>query len=277
MDAIADELADLAGRAGEVGLRLVVATFVALLSLAAGRVLQPIVRWRLERRDRPSYRRVYLGLYRAVVIALSALVALTVAFPSVRVADVLAIFGILSVAAGFAFRDTFENLLAGVLLLRRDAFHSGDEVVVGDHEGTIEGVTVRETLLRTADGRRILLPNATVASAVIEVATDLPVRRSAIRLDLDDRADVAEARTAAVVALRGVPGVVDDPPPTAHLVGTGPGSVVLECRFWTGSRRREVVSAVDGAIEAVTIALRRSGIAAPVDQLQLVPGEPPGA
>ncbi len=58
------------------------------------------------------------------MVIIGSLAALTLALPSVRVADVLGIFGILSVAAGFAFKDTFENLLAGVLLLLRDPFKS---------------------------------------------------------------------------------------------------------------------------------------------------------
>lgn len=76
----------------------------------------------LNRRGRPSYTRVFSGLFRVRRHPRRKSVRLDVAFPSFRVADVLAIFGIVSVAAGFAFRDTFENLLAGVLLLLRDPF-----------------------------------------------------------------------------------------------------------------------------------------------------------
>ena len=50
---------------------------------------------------------------RLAVAVLAILVAATLAFPSVRVADVLASLGIVSVAAGFAFKDVLENLLAG--------------------------------------------------------------------------------------------------------------------------------------------------------------------
>jgi len=121
---------ELLNRAGELAVRIGVATAVIVLFAVVARLLTPVVRGVLDRRRRPSYTRVFSGLFRVVLMLVGSLVALTLAFPSVRVADVLAIFGIVSVAAGFAFKDTFENLLAGVLLLLRDPFKSGDQVTI---------------------------------------------------------------------------------------------------------------------------------------------------
>jgi small conductance mechanosensitive channel len=146
-----DEVID---RASELLGRIAIAAAVTCVFIIAGRLAAPLVRAILNRRNRPSYTRVFSGLFRVAVALIGLLVSLTLAFPSVRVADVLAIFGIVSVAAGFAFKDTFENLLAGVLLMLRDPFQSGDQVTVAGTTGTVEGVTVRETLVRGHDGRR---------------------------------------------------------------------------------------------------------------------------
>lgn len=50
---------------------------------------------------------------------LGALVAATVAFPSVTPAKLFSALGIGGVAIGFPFKDIFQNLLAGILLLIR--------------------------------------------------------------------------------------------------------------------------------------------------------------
>ena len=178
----------------------------------------------LDRRRRPSYTRVFSALFRVAVssVLIGSLFSLTLAFPSVRVADVLAIFGIISVAAGFAFKDTFENLLAGVLLLLRDPFMSGDQVTIADRDGTVEGVTVRETLLRGHDGRRYFVPNAKVMTDVIEVETAGTKR-----------------------------------------------DVEVQCRFWTGSRRREATAARDHAISAAVAAVAEHDIALSVDEFRV--------
>jgi small-conductance mechanosensitive channel len=39
-----------------------------------------------------------------------------------------------------------------MLLILRDPFKSGDQVAVGEFEGVVEGITVRETIVRAPDG-----------------------------------------------------------------------------------------------------------------------------
>ena len=48
---------------------------------------------------------------RWAIVALGALVALSVALPSFEAADLIQVLGISSVAVGFAFRDIFQNFL----------------------------------------------------------------------------------------------------------------------------------------------------------------------
>ena len=270
------EFQELAERAGELAIRIGISILVVILFAVAGRVTTPLVRRLLDRRKRPSYTRVFAGLYRVVVVIVGSLVALTLAFPSVRMADVLAIFGIISVAAGFAFKDTFENLLAGVLLLLRDPFQSGDQVEVADREGTVEGVTVRETLLRGYDGRHYFVPNAKVMTGIIEVATHEPFLRQSFLIRLDGVADLANARDVIVSTLSSLDSIRADPPPEAVAVDVVGTEVEFECRFWTGSRRSDATDARDRAITEVVGALRRNGVPFPTEELRvsIVPPAP---
>lgn len=263
------ELEDLSQRAAELGVRLAVVVAVIVGSVAFGRLTSPLVRRFVARRGRPSRTRVFTTLYRVMVVIVGSLAALTLAFPSVRVADVLGIFGILSVAAGFAFKDTFENLLAGVLLLLRDPFQSGDQVVIGEVEGTVEGVTARETRIRGHDGRLFHVPNAEVMRGVIAVNTDAPLRRQTVVLRLPASTAFPQARAALAAALDGSPGVEDVPPPQVALTDIESGDVVVECRFWTSSRRSRATGARDEVVESIVVALARCGIDLPVDEVRL--------
>ena len=263
------ELDDVAGRVAELALRVGIAAVVIVGFVVAARLTLPLVRRVLDRRHRPSYTRVFAGLYRVTVVLVGSLFALTVAFPSVRVADVLAIFGIVSVAAGFAFKDTFENLLAGVLLLLRDPFMSGDQVRIADHDGTVEGVTVRETLLRGHDGRGYYIPNALVMTGVIEVETERDVLRQSFPVSVDMEADLDVVRTTIVDALRRAAGVMPEPVPDAVLTDTADGTVTFSCRFWTGSQRSAMTTSRDSAIGDVVAALVERRIPAPRDELRV--------
>lgn len=259
----------MTSRAGELAVRLTVAIGVIAAFALAARLALPLVRRILDRRGRPSYTRVFSGLIRVAVVLIGCLFSLTLAFPSVRVADVLAIFGIISVAAGFAFKDTFENLLAGVLLLLRDPFMSGDQVTIADREGTVEGVTVRETLLRGHDGRRYFIPNAKVMTDVIEVETDDTTLRQSFSLLLHPASDFAAVRSILQEAIRGVEGVCAEPAAEVLLVDVVDGDVEVQCRFWNGSRRREATVVRDRAIAAAMAALAEHQVALPVDELRV--------
>ena len=86
----------------------------------------------------------------------------TIVFPSVKPADLLATLGIGSVAIGFAFKDILQNWLSGLLILWRQPFRPGDQIVSGGHEGTVEHIEARATLIRTYDGQRVVIPNSDI-------------------------------------------------------------------------------------------------------------------
>lgn len=263
------DFADIGARAGELTVRLTVAIAVIAAFVLLARLTTPVVCRVLDRRRRPSYTRVFSGLFRVAVVLIGCLFSLTLAFPSVRVADVLAIFGVISVAAGFAFKDTFENLLAGALLLLRDPFKSGDQVTIAERDGTVEGVTVRETLLRGHDGRRYFIPNAKVMTGVIEVETDGSVRRQSFSLLLAPTTDFASLRSIVRDAVAGAEGVCAEPAVDVVLVDVVEGEVEVEGRFRSGSRRREATAARDAAIAAAVAALHEHGVPFPVDHLRV--------
>lgn len=252
-------LDDVMSRGGDLLLRTAAAVVVALLIGGAGMLFRPLVQRRLRRQGRPSRTRVFTALYRVVVVLVAVLMAITLAFPSVRVADVLASLGIVSVAVGFAFKDVLENLLAGVLLLLRDPFKSGDQVRVAGYEGTVEGVTVRETLLRTFDGELVLIPNAQVYTGSLEVRTHYPTARVSFRLVLSAATDASRVRSTITEALLGI-GAEGAPLPEVVVTGTGGSALEVEVRLWTQSERASRTAVLDQAVPAALRALREAKI-----------------
>ena len=51
-----------------------------------------------------------------------------------------------------------QNWLAGLLILLSQPFRQGDQIIVGKHEGTVERIEARATLIKTYDGRRVIIP-----------------------------------------------------------------------------------------------------------------------
>ena len=86
--------------------------------------------------------------------------------------------GIGGIAIGFAFKDIFQNLLAGILLLLRHPFRVGDEITTGEFTGTVEAIETRATFIRTYDGRRVIIPNGDVYTKPVTVISAYDMLRT---------------------------------------------------------------------------------------------------
>ena len=62
-----------------------------------------------------------------------------VIFPTVTPAKALTALGLGSIAIGFAFKDIFENFIAGMLILLREPFRLGDFIECQEHRGVRRG------------------------------------------------------------------------------------------------------------------------------------------
>ena len=249
--------------------RVGIALAVLVVLVAAGRLLRPVVRRRLARRRTPSFARVFSRLTSAGFAVLGFLLGVTVVFPSVRPVDLLAGAGILSVAAGFAFQDILQNLLAGILLLFRQPFRGGDQVDIGDVAGTVDEINVRETVITTFDGRRVLIPNAKVYTDVIVVQTAQPPIRAGFTVGIAYEADMADARRVALEAVQAVDGVAATPPPEALYEELGAATVTLRVEVWTPANQLQMRRTLSAAIEAVKGAFDRNAIEMPAQVVAL--------
>ncbi|HVM07220.1 MAG TPA: mechanosensitive ion channel family protein [Acidimicrobiales bacterium] len=249
--------------------RVGIAVVVLVVFVVVGRVLRPIVRGRLARTRTPSFARVFAKLTSAVMTLSGALLAMAVVFPSIKPVNLLAGAGVLSIAVGFAFQDILQNLLAGILLLFRHPFSGGDQIEVEDVTGTVEEITIRETVVMTYDGRRVLVPNATVYTNVIRVQTARPRIRAGFVVGVAYETDLADARHVARDAVAAVEGVADDPPVEVFVTELGDWAINLEVLFWCDARQLEMRRTKSDAIEAVKMAFDAHGIEIPCQVVAL--------
>ena len=206
-----------------------------------------------------------------VALIVGTLTALTIVLPGLNAASLFGALGVSSVAIGFAFKDIFQNLLAGLLLLITRPFRIGDQIVSGGHEGTVEDVQLRATLLRTYDNRRVVIPNSELYTNRVVVNTAHDRRRLAVTVGIGYGDDIAQAKRLILGVLAGLDGLLQDPAPSVLVTGYGDFSVNLEVRFWIDPPiRREVVEAQDQVLEALKPVLLGAGIDLPLPTHQVL-------
>jgi len=71
------------------------------------------------------------------------MIAAVIVFPGLTPSSILAGLGIGSVAIGFAFKDVFENFIAGIIVLFRREMRIGDYIACEGIEGKVDHIAAR--------------------------------------------------------------------------------------------------------------------------------------
>ena len=92
--------------------------------------------------------------------------------------SMIAILSAAGVAIGLAIQDSIANVANGLILIgTTHPFKVGDYVQIGTDEGTIDEIRLMNTVLTTADNRRLILPNKMVFTSRIMNYNANPLRR----------------------------------------------------------------------------------------------------
>ena len=241
---------------------LVALVIVGVAVLIGWLVARSFHRW-AARHDRGNLGEVLGSFLKWIIILAGVLLGLTIVIPSLRPGDLVAGLGIGSVAIGFAFKDILQNWLAGLLLLLRQPFRPGDQIVVNDYEGTVQRIETRATIITTYDGRDAIIPNSDVYSNAVVVNTAHEKRRSQYDVGIGYGDDIAAARRVILGCLATVEGVEPEPAPEVLVWELAGSSVNLRVRWWTHSRRTDVVRCRAAALEAMKTALDSAAIDMP--------------
>ncbi len=210
-----------------------------------------------------------------VLWSLGILIAVTIAFPSVSPGDAVTALGIGGIAVGLAFRDTFENFFAGILILIREPFKRGDFIECEGVEGQIEEITIRDSRIRQTDGELVVAPNGFLFKNPVTVRTAKELRRTTIICGIAYGEDVDKAREVIEEAVRGVDMVRDDVKDVQIFAQEfADSSINFEVTWWTGSQPIDIRRSRDKVVAAVKRALDAAGIEIPFPYRTLTFSEP---
>ena len=217
------------------------------------------------RRNRDNLGEVLGGFVKWTVLLLGFLLAATIVIPSLKPGDLIAGLGVSSVAIGFAFKDILQNWLAGLLILLRQPFEVNDQIEVKGFEGTVRRIETRATIIETYDGQRVVIPNSDIYTNAIVVRTAHEKRRSQYDVGIGYGDNIEEACAVIKRAIAGVPDVETDPAPEALPWDLAASWVAIRARWWTNSRRVNVVHVHAAVLTAVKNALDEAGIDMPYE------------
>ncbi len=143
--------------------RLIMAVIVITLAWIIARLIRNITNRKLKKRmEDPLLAEFLATMVRALIIIIGVSIAFKVLGLSGVTASILAGAGITAFIIGFALRDIGENFLAGILMAFKRPFRVGDFVETGPIRGRVVALNIRDTQLKTPDGKDVFVPNANI-------------------------------------------------------------------------------------------------------------------
>lgn len=249
---------------------MTIALIVLVLTPIVGGIARAVVTGVMKRaKTRQALVTLATNLAGIVAWIVGLAVAIMIIFPSVTPAQFIAGLGIGSVAIGFAFKDVFENFLAGVIILAREKMQIGDVIECESVYGRIENIWIRETHVRRVDGELVIVPNAFLFQNPLRIQTDEPRIRQELIVGVDYATDLPAARDVLTEALRSCKNVDHDQETSAQCIAFADSSINFQLLWWCDSQPKAQREAFDEVAFAVKAALDKAGITIPFPQSTL--------
>lgn len=186
---------------------------------------------------------------------------------NVNLGPLLAGAGFSGIVVGIAFQEPLSNFASGLLLIFTRTLREGDAVQVGDTSGSVEVIHVNHTLIKTWDGKRVLIPNRLVWNREIIHFWPDAVRRREMVIGIPYDSDLEKVMNLLKQSLEEEMLIEKDPEPAIIFDRFADSSVNFIIRFWV--KRENYFSAGNSFAIRVKKKLEENGIYIPFPQLDV--------
>lgn len=181
--------------------------------------------------------------------------------------------GFLSLIIGFAFKDIGENFLAGIILAFSRPFAITDLIEIEGTSGRVLQLNLRNTHLRTAEGRDVFVPNSMLVNRVLTNYTRDGLMRHQFLIGIDNDENIGKAIQIALRTLEEIPQVLQGGNQKPYLIidNFGESAIQLQVFYWTNLREIEISTAIikSRVMRKVYEAYKQAGISMPKNIIEL--------
>ena len=189
----------------------------------------------MEKRGFDATIRPFLGSLVSVGMKILLLLSVASMF-GIETTSFIAIFSALAFAIGLALQGSLGHFASGVMLLVFKPYKVGDLVNIGGGQnGTVEGIQVFNTVLKTLDNKRIFVPNGVVTGNVITNISGQGILGVELTFGIGYGDSIDKAREAILKVGKECPWVLDDPAQGVFVASWGDSSVNLASRPFCNS------------------------------------------
>lgn len=226
----------------DYGMRTVWALLVVLASLLLARGVRRATMRMLARSRAQANVTILLGNLAQVLVIVVGVLGVLAIYTRDAFGWILTSFSVVGIVVGLSLQDILRNFFAGVWVLVERPVRIGDTIDVSGFTGVVEEISFRTTLLRTADGRQVIVPNGDFMTKPVVNLTRFPLRRGVVFLALDATGELETDEVKAAIA--SVAAIARDPEPKVELHRVANGKARYQLTFWAADHDAAVTAAV---------------------------------
>jgi small-conductance mechanosensitive channel len=193
MSKLSDIFSDLYSKFSDRLPAILIALVIIIIGFLIARGLKNLILKRIKPRLTNTLSADFIAQVTSIIIrAIVIIIALNLMGFKNFTSQILAGAGILTFVLGFAFKDIGENFLAGIILAFKSPFRLKDLIESGNVLGYVQELNLRETLVKTPDGKDVFIPNGQILkNPLINYTIDGFLRYEFI-IGLDYNSNIAE-------------------------------------------------------------------------------------
>lgn len=252
------------------GIKIVIALLVLIISFQIINIISKKVAKHSTKveKNKKVDKTLYRTLSYVIKIALKVLVVIAcVGYLGLDTSGISALVASLGVGIGLAVNGTLSNFAGGVLLLITRPFKDDDFIEACGYSGTVEGIYICNTKIRTPDNKVVYLPNGKLSTTEIVNYSEKDTRRVDLTFSISYANDFEKAKQIIKNICDNYDLVLKDPTPTIRVSAHSNSSIDIATLVWC--KNEDYWTVKFGMLEKVKTAFDEQGIEIPFNQLDV--------
>jgi len=142
----------------------------------------------------------------------------------------IALIGMAGLAIGMALQGTLGHFASGVMILIFKPYRVGDLVDIQGVVGTIEEIQVFNTIIKSLDNKKVILPNGIATSGKMTNLSSFDKLRVDLNVAMPYEEDFDKVQKIIMDAVKATPKVMSTPEPTVEIEKFGEHNILLAVR-----------------------------------------------
>lgn len=169
--------------------------------------------------------------------------------------------GAVAIAIGFGAQNMLKNFMGGILLTLNRPFRLGDVIEVAGISGTVTGMGVRSTLIRTFDEKEVIVPNSQLLdNQLINWSLSDALLRVNVDFGVEYGTSVKKVRDVTLRIVDANPKILKTPVPWVYFADFGDSELKFTLYFWVNQKIASGMKVSSEIREAIQTVFAQEGL-----------------